>query len=236
MNAHKVGELSKKTGISVRTLHHYDEVGLLAPSGRTDTGHRLYTNEDVVKLQQILSMKELGFSLVEIGNSIGEKKFSISQVVKMHASKVEAELEAKKQLKLQLEILSEHLEDPGRFRVEDLFEIIGMINKLPNYFNADQLEKVRNQRKKVGEDRIREVEQEWPKLMAEVETEMKAGTDPASPEVKKLAKRWRSLWEEFTGGDPEVEAATANYLRSEPKVREAKGIDLKLMEYISKAM
>ena len=72
--------------------------------------------------------------------------------------------------------------------------------------------------------------------MAEVEAEMKAGTDPESPRVKELARRWKSLWEEFTGGDPEVEAATAHYLRSEPKVREAKGIDLKLMEYISKAM
>jgi len=235
MDTYKVGELSQKTGVTVRTLHHYDEVGLLAPSGRTDSGHRLYTEEDVIKLQQILSMKELGFSLVEIGSCIYEKKFSLAQVVNMHTEQVKAELEAKKQLKIQLEILGEHLEDPKRFRVENLFEVISMLCKLPNYFNADQLDKLRKQKEKVGDARIRRVEKEWPQLMAEIDTEMKAGTDPTSPVVRKLAVKWKSLWEEFTGGDPEIEAATANYLRSEPKVREAKGIDLKMMEYISKA-
>lgn len=236
MKSYKVGELAKKTGISVRTLHHYDEIGLLKPTGRTDSGHRLYTEDDVIQLQHVLSMKELGFSLIEIGNSLGEKQFTLQDVVKMHLGKLSEELESKRQLKAQLEILQEHLAEPSRFKVEDLFEVIGMINKLSEYFSADQIERVRKQREVVGEDRIRQVEQEWPKLMAEVETAMKSGADPKSPQVQALAKRWKSLWEEFTGGDPEIEAATANYLKSEPRVREAKGIDLKLMEYISKAM
>ena len=48
----KVGELAKRTGLSVRTLHHYDEIGLLSPSGRTQTGHRLYSTEDVLRLSR----------------------------------------------------------------------------------------------------------------------------------------------------------------------------------------
>ena len=56
----KVGELAERTGLSVRTLHYYDEIGLLSPSRRTAAGHRLYTAGDVVRLQQIRSLKQPG--------------------------------------------------------------------------------------------------------------------------------------------------------------------------------
>ena len=49
----KIGELAKQTGLSIRTLHHYDEIGLLVPSHRTEADHRLYSNEDIIRLQQI---------------------------------------------------------------------------------------------------------------------------------------------------------------------------------------
>jgi DNA-binding transcriptional MerR regulator len=51
----KVGELAKRTGVSVRALHHYDEIGLLSPSHRSEAGYRLYTEIDVARLQQIRS-------------------------------------------------------------------------------------------------------------------------------------------------------------------------------------
>ena len=50
MTAWKVGDLAEGTGLSIRTLHHYDEIGLLPPSGRTDSGHRLYSAGDVLHL------------------------------------------------------------------------------------------------------------------------------------------------------------------------------------------
>ena len=53
----KVGELARRTGLTVRTLHHYDEIGLLRPSLHTDSGHRLYTGRDVARLQQVLSLR-----------------------------------------------------------------------------------------------------------------------------------------------------------------------------------
>ena len=54
------------TGVTVRTLHHYDEIGLLAPSGRSEAGYRLYAYEDLARLQEILVWRALGFSLGEI--------------------------------------------------------------------------------------------------------------------------------------------------------------------------
>ena len=61
-----VGEVAKKMNVTVRTLQHYDREGLLPPSSVSEGGRRLYTDRDIVKLHQILSLKHLGFSLDDI--------------------------------------------------------------------------------------------------------------------------------------------------------------------------
>jgi len=61
-----IGELAEKTGLSLRTIRHYDEVGLLKPTGRTEGGFRLYTHDDLARLMLIRRMKPLGFSLGEM--------------------------------------------------------------------------------------------------------------------------------------------------------------------------
>lgn len=68
--AFTVGELSKLTGVTVRALHHYDEIGLVRPSQRTAAGYRLYEDADVLRLQQVLVLRELGVPLPEIGPAI----------------------------------------------------------------------------------------------------------------------------------------------------------------------
>ena len=65
-----IQELTRETGVTVRTLRYYDQIDLLKPSGKTDGGHRLYSERDVVRLQQILFLKEMGFSLKEITNML----------------------------------------------------------------------------------------------------------------------------------------------------------------------
>lgn len=64
--AHTIGEVAKLAHVSIRTLHHYDEIGLLAPSGRSEAGYRLYSASDLERLQQVLFYRELGFGLAEI--------------------------------------------------------------------------------------------------------------------------------------------------------------------------
>ena len=61
-----VGEVAKKMGVTVRTLQYYDKEGLFSPSGKSEGGRRLYTDKDLVRLHQILSLKSLGFSLEDI--------------------------------------------------------------------------------------------------------------------------------------------------------------------------
>ncbi|MFI1938163.1 MerR family transcriptional regulator [Streptomyces purpureus] len=64
--SYSVGQVSQFAGVTVRTLHHYDEIGLLSPSGRSHAGHRRYDDADLDRLQQILFYRELGFALDEV--------------------------------------------------------------------------------------------------------------------------------------------------------------------------
>jgi DNA-binding transcriptional MerR regulator len=63
---YRVSDFAEKAGITVRTLHHYDRLGLLKPSGRTEAGYRLYGERDFVRLQQIVTLKFIGLPLRQI--------------------------------------------------------------------------------------------------------------------------------------------------------------------------
>src|SRR5688572_33314365 len=80
----KVGELAKRTGLTIRTLHHYDEIGLLKPSLHTESGHRLYTAADVARLQQVISLRQLGFSLEDVGACLDRADFSPVELMRLH--------------------------------------------------------------------------------------------------------------------------------------------------------
>src|SRR5262249_31479935 len=72
---YQVKEVALLTGISIRTLHHYDEIKLLVPKTRTRAGYRLYNDDDLFRLQQILIGRELGLPLEEIRRSLDDPKF-----------------------------------------------------------------------------------------------------------------------------------------------------------------
>jgi DNA-binding transcriptional MerR regulator len=79
--AFTVGELAKLTGITVRTLHHYDQIGLVQPSDRSDAGYRLYGQADVLRLQQVLLYRELGLPLDQIAGvlEVGTPKAALAK-------------------------------------------------------------------------------------------------------------------------------------------------------------
>jgi DNA-binding transcriptional MerR regulator len=80
--AYTVGELAKHTGVTIRTLHHYDELGLVSPSARTSAGYRLYDDSDVLRLQQVLFYRELGFPLDEIAAVLDDPAFDRAQALR----------------------------------------------------------------------------------------------------------------------------------------------------------
>jgi DNA-binding transcriptional MerR regulator len=94
----KVGNLARRTGLTVRALHHDDAIGLVRPSGHTDAGHRLYTGRDVARLQQALSPRQLGFSLDEIRECLSRPGFSPFEVVRLHIARLREQIERQQNL------------------------------------------------------------------------------------------------------------------------------------------
>ena len=97
----QIGEIAQRTDLSLRTLRHYDEVGLLRPSGRSDGGFRLYTEEDLERLQIIRRMKPLGFTLeemVEVMRHIGVLRSTRSAPGESEPESSEDASEAREQL------------------------------------------------------------------------------------------------------------------------------------------
>jgi DNA-binding transcriptional MerR regulator len=66
----KIGDLAKRTGLTVRALHHYDSIKLLTPSARSDAGYRLYNHADIARLHQIVALRQFGLSLADIGTTL----------------------------------------------------------------------------------------------------------------------------------------------------------------------
>src|SRR5262249_10504052 len=85
-------------------------------------------------------------------------------------------------------------------------------------YTPEQLEQLKQRAGTVGAERIREVEAEWPRLMAQVKAEMDKGTDPASEVVQQLARRWEGLVNEFTGGDPGIFQSLKAMWETEPTI------------------
>ncbi len=90
---YKVNDVSRLTGVSIRTLHYYEEIGLLVPSRRTDAGYRLYTDEDLLRLQQILIHRELGLSLEHIRRSLDAPSFKFRDALLAQRKQLEARAE-----------------------------------------------------------------------------------------------------------------------------------------------
>lgn len=86
LKMYKVKHVSKMTGVSIRTLHYYDEIGLLVPAERSPAGYRLYADEDMLRLQQILIGRSLGLALEEIRQSLDDPTFDYAQSLERQKS------------------------------------------------------------------------------------------------------------------------------------------------------
>src|SRR5262245_33418515 len=94
----KVGELAKRTGLTVRTLHHYDAIGVLKPSLHSGSGYRLYAAQDIARLQQVLSLRQLGFSLDEVRECLDRPGFSPLEVIGLHLARLREQMESQRRL------------------------------------------------------------------------------------------------------------------------------------------
>src|SRR5438552_10987116 len=111
------------------------------------------------------------------------------------------------------------------------------MNMFEKYYTKEQLEELKQRSDALGESGMRQAEQSWATLMADVQTEMEKGTDPNSPTVQALARRWRALIEAFTGGNPEIEKSLRTMYQSEPVHQKIQGApEPNMLSYMGKAM
>ena len=105
-----VGELARETGLTVRTLHHYDECGLLRPSERTQAGHRRYVERDLERLYRIVALRGLGLKLGEIRGLL-DGEGDLAGTVRRQLDQVEGRIEAHRRLRALLLRILDRLDD-----------------------------------------------------------------------------------------------------------------------------
>ncbi|CAM3498089.1 MULTISPECIES: MerR family transcriptional regulator [Paenibacillus] len=125
----KVGDLAKLAGLTVRTLRFYDQIGLFSPSAQTESGHRLYNESDLSRLQQIISLKELGLSLEEIKSVLNDGQISPLEIINLQMARVKEQLKLQQMLLEQLQHVSKSIQGNAPLAVEDFTELLQVMKK-----------------------------------------------------------------------------------------------------------
>jgi DNA-binding transcriptional MerR regulator len=233
----KVGELAGATGLTVRTLHHWDEIGLLRPSRRTPSGHRLYGERDVARLQQVTSLRELGFPLEEIRGMLDRRGISPRETIALHLERLRGQIELQRRLCERLERIAAQLDRAETVSADELIRTIEATTMFDKYFTPEQRQELNARAATLGQDQIRAAEGEWERLMAEVRAEMERGTDPADPRVQSLAARWMELVRGFTGGNPGIHGSLNRMWQEETRIHGIETAPVReLMAYVQRAL
>ena len=235
----KVGELARRTRLTIRTLHHYDEIGLLRPSLHTESGHRLYTAGDVARLQQVLSLRQLGFSLEEIRDCLNRPDFSPVELIERQLARLREQVELQRKLCQRLEAIAAGLRTAGEVSAEEFLQTIEVMTMIESYYTPEQMESFRKRSAEAaaaGVDLTQQGTAAWQELLAQLKVEMDSGTDPADPKVQALEKRRQALVNAFSGGDKAIEENLKRmWTEQGDKLCAQFGIDPKLMAYLGKA-
>lgn len=201
-----VGEVAKKMGVTVRALQYYDREGLFSPSSISEGGRRLYSDKDIVRLHQILSLKSLGFSIEEIKNrliSIDTPEEVIAMLTE-HSEAIQSQINALTQSlqdieTLKIEVMKMKAVDFGKYA--DIIVNLQMKNEnywLIKYFDNSTLDFLRKKfDKKSGLDFMNKFQLLREKAIKYVN----AGIAPDSPQGLTFAEKFWELITEFTGGD-----------------------------------
>jgi DNA-binding transcriptional MerR regulator len=204
---YRASEFGGRAGVTVRTLHHYDRLGLLKPSGRTESGYRLYCERDFARLEQIVTLKFIGFPLKQIKDLLDGKAFDLPTTLRLQRRIIE---EKRRHLDLAIQAIKNAdgvLASRATRRKPDwevFRKIIEVINMQQNwdwvnkYYTEEQLAQLK---KRWSPELQEKTQRDWATLIQEVEAAVAAGVDPASEHAQALAGRWQKLIEAFTGGD-----------------------------------
>ena len=207
-SAYQVHDFAKRAGVTVRALHHYDRLGLLKPSGRTEAGYRLYTDRDFVRLEQIVALKFIGFPLSKIRELLDRKGLDLAETLgeqrriigakRDHLDRAVQAIERAEQA-----VATGKPSDWEPFR--KIIEVIQMQTRkdwMKKYYTEEQLADLKE---RWSPEVQAESELGWAALARDTEAAIARGEDPVSEVGRNLAFRRQELQRQFTGGDPEME-------------------------------
>ncbi|HJU55254.1 MAG TPA: MerR family transcriptional regulator [Pyrinomonadaceae bacterium] len=200
-------EFAERSGVTVRTLHHYDRLGLLKPSRYTAAGYRLYGERDFARLQQIVMLKFIGLSLKEIKELLEGSHLDLPGTLRLQRRIIE---ERRRHLDSVIEAIERAEREMGRDERLDwetfkqIIEVTNMENNMEwvkKYYTEEQLAELAER----GTPEVLERGQrDWATLIKDVEAAVSEGVDPQSERAQELAARWSALIEAFTGGNPGI--------------------------------
>ena len=204
-----VGQAAKKLGVTVRTLQYYDKEGILSPSLLSEGGRRLYTDKDILKIHQILSLKSLGFSLSDIKDRLSpldspeQVAEALSEQISSLRTKVDEIQETLRELEaLRAEVLEMRTVDFKRYA--DIIVNLQMKNDyywLLKHFDDNTMEHIRS---RFDKDSGKAFIDSFMELQREAVGLIEAGVGPGSPEGIDFAKKFWDLILQFTGGDMSI--------------------------------
>lgn len=226
----KVGELAKRSGLTVRTLHHYHAIGLLTPSARADNGYRLYDRHDIARLHQIQALRRFGLSLAEIGDHLNQPGTTpLVDLISKQIALLDRQLAQTAQLRERLVSLHAQLAAGTEPELADWLTTLELMTVYDKYFSEEELARMPMYQKSQAGDA------EWISLIGEVRALYDAGVPPKDERVRALAARWMALLVRDTNNDPRLLAKLNLMHEREPAMQSKIGISTALRDYVVRA-
>lgn len=235
-----VREFAKLTRVTVRALHHYDRIGLLAPSLTRPNGYRVYTDADLLRLQQIVTLKFMGFSLREIRRLLDSRGYEAAKALRVQSEAIKDGIGRLREAARAVDEVLRRVEKGGRVPKQKLIKIMEVIQMGEDvkkawhekFLSEADLKKFEEIGRKYTPEMMKAYQDRWAALIAEVKRNL--ALDPASPEAQDLGKRWTALFNEAYGGHPELKPKIAAAYTSGAIPKEYDMIGPEVWDFIKK--
>ena len=236
-----VREFAALTGTTVRTLHHYDRIGLLRPSGRRASGYRVYRPDDLLRLEQIAALKSLGLPLREIGHILDRPALTLRRSLRVQAEIIAEEARKLERAARAIRRLEGQLETDKKVDFRKVVKIIKEIqmseetkkNWAERFYSPEEMREFQEIGKGYTPNQMDAYQKKWAALIEEIKSNL--DQHPASPAAQDLARRWKALFDEAYGGHPNLGKRIGEAYRRGTVPKEHQMISPEVWDFIRKA-
>lgn len=232
----KIGELAEMTGITVRTLHYYDEVGLLKPTQTTTSGHRLYDMQCISTLYRIMAMKDMGFNLDEIKDLIMTKDIDILGLIEIQILNVQKEIAKRQLLFSKLLKLKQTLKSTNNLSIDEFKAMAPFINySADKYFTKEQFNKMRNNMEGFSPE-LEKTSAEWLSFIAKLNYCYKNKLPNTDLTAIECIDYWKDLMNKLIGKDEKLKDSVLLFHGSIENSQLRYGLTDELYKYLMELM